>query len=139
MRGIFRQRRDLLTATLAEHAPMLQVTGIAAGGHALVRLPPGGPDEHEVITKAAVAGLALDGLSEYPISERVMEPSVHQSALVIGYGTPARRSYRAAVAALGEFFRSAYPANPPPLAAWARRKPIPAAGPGQAGTALSGA
>src|SRR6266699_5394860 len=114
---------------------MLQVTGIAAGGHALVRLPPGGPDEYEVITKAAAAGLALDGLSEYRISERVMEPSVHQSALVIGYGTPAGRSYRAAVAALGEFFRSAYPADPPPLAAGARRKPIPAAGPRQAGTA----
>ncbi len=106
MRGIYRKRRDLLAATLARHAPMLQITGIAAGGHALVRLPPGGPDEHEVMTKAALAGLALDGLSGYRVSDAAAEPP--GPALVIGYGTPAGRNYRAAVAALGELLQSAY-------------------------------
>jgi GntR family transcriptional regulator / MocR family aminotransferase len=106
MRGIYRKRRDLLAATLARHAPMLQITGIAAGGHALVRLPPGGPDEHEVITKAALAGLALDGLSGYRVGDAAAEPP--GPALVIGYGTPAGRNYRAAVAALGELLQSAY-------------------------------
>ena len=108
MRGIYRKRRDLLAATLAGHAPMLRVTGIAAGGHALVRLPPGGPGERELVAKAALAGLALDGLGGYrlcgvPAGER------EQAALVIGYGTPAGRSYPAAVAALGEFLGSACP------------------------------
>jgi GntR family transcriptional regulator/MocR family aminotransferase len=109
MRGIYRKRRDLLAATLARHAPMLQITGIAAGGHALVRMPPGGPDEHEVITRAALAGLALDGLSGYRVGDVAAEPP--GPALVIGYGTPAGRSYRAAVSVLGDFLHSVYSAG----------------------------
>jgi GntR family transcriptional regulator / MocR family aminotransferase len=65
MRGIYRQRRDLLVATLAEHAPGLCVTGIAAGGHALVRLPPSGPAEIDVIAGAARRDLALHRLGDY--------------------------------------------------------------------------
>ncbi len=107
MRGIYRQRRDLLVATLAQRAPQLQITGIAAGGHALVRLPPGGPGEHELVAKAALAGLAVDGLSGYRASG-VPTDGREQPALVIGYGTPAGRSYRTAVAALGDFLRAAY-------------------------------
>ncbi len=107
MRGIYRERRDLLAATLASRAPMLQITGIAAGGHALVQMPPGGPGEHEVITKATLAGLALDGLSSYRVGDAGAEPP--GPALVIGYGTPAGRSYRAAVAALGDLLHSLYP------------------------------
>ena len=109
MRGIYRKRRDLLAATLARHAPMLQVTGIGAGGHALVRLPPGGPGEHEVIAKAALAGLALDGLAGYRVRTGATDPCEHGPALVIGYGTPAGGSYRAAVAAFGDLLQSAYP------------------------------
>jgi GntR family transcriptional regulator/MocR family aminotransferase len=99
MRVIYRKRRDLLAATLAMHAPTLQITGIASGGHALVRRLPCGPDGHEVITKAALAGLALDGLNGYRVGDVTAE--LLGPALVIGYGTSAGRSYRAAVAALG--------------------------------------
>jgi GntR family transcriptional regulator / MocR family aminotransferase len=109
MRGIYRKRRDMLTAVLAAHAPMVQVTGIAAGGHALVGLPRAGPGEHELVAKAALAGIALDGLSGYRLRDPRAGQREHQPALVIGYGTPAGRSYRAAVAALGDFLRSAYP------------------------------
>jgi len=114
MRGIYRQRRDLLVATLSQRVPQLQITGIAAGGHALVRLPPGGPGEHELVAKAALAGLAVDGLSGYRVGG-VPTDGREQPALVIGYGTPAGRSYRAAVAALGDFLRAAYtPQTAPP-------------------------
>ncbi|WP_242676439.1 hypothetical protein [Streptosporangium minutum] len=41
MRGIYRRRRDLLTAVLAERAPHITVSGIAAGLHAVLELPPG--------------------------------------------------------------------------------------------------
>ena len=107
MRGIYRKRRDLLAAMLAGHAPMARITGIAAGGHALVRMPADGPGEREIITRAALAGLALDGLSAYRVGEVTAGP--RGAALVIGYGTPAGQSYRAAVAALGEFLWSVYP------------------------------
>jgi GntR family transcriptional regulator/MocR family aminotransferase len=106
MRGLYRKRRDLLAAALADCAPVLQITGIAAGGHALVRMPPGAPGEHEVITKAARAGIALDGLSGYRPGDTAAEPL--GPALVIGYGTPAGGSYRAAVAELGGLLRSVY-------------------------------
>ena len=109
MRGIYRQRRDLLAATLARSAPQLRITGIGAGGHGLVRLPPAGPGEHEIVAKAALSGLALDGLGGYWFREEVTTPSRRWPALVIGYGTPAGRSYRAAVAALGDFLQSVYP------------------------------
>ncbi len=126
MRGIYRKRRDLLAATLAGCAPMLRVTGIGAGGHALVRLPPAGPDEPEVIAKAALAGLALDGLAGYRVREEPAEPCEYGPALVIGYGTPVGRSYRAAVAALGDFLQSAYAADVTRClpAAGARRRPL---------------
>ena len=109
MRAIYRRRRDLLAGTLARQAPMLQLAGIAAGGHALVRMPPGGPDEHQVIARAALAGLALDGLTSYRMRDAGAQPL--GPALVIGYGTPAGRSYRVAVAALGDFLHSVYSAG----------------------------
>src|SRR5260370_24106635 len=94
MRGIYRKRRDLLAATLAGHAPMLQIAGIAAGGHALVRMPPHGPDEHEIIARAARAGLALDGLTGYPVGDAAAEPP--GPAPATASGTPAGRSQRRA-------------------------------------------
>ena len=108
MRGLYRQRRDLLTGTLAAQAPMLMVTGIAAGGHALARLPPGGPGENEVVACAARCGLALEGLGGYRFGRDAAEQAEREPALVIGYGSPAGLSYRAAVATLGDYLRSVY-------------------------------
>jgi GntR family transcriptional regulator/MocR family aminotransferase len=107
MRGVYRQRRDLLIATLAAHVPMLRVTGIAAGGHALARLPSGGPGEDEVISGASRRGLAVEGLGGYRFGDGAAAPE-HEPALVIGYGSPAGRSYRAAVAALADYLESVY-------------------------------
>jgi len=56
--------------------------------------------------RAALAGLALDGLTGYRVGDAAARPL--GPALVIGYGTPAGRSYRAAVAALGDFLHSIY-------------------------------
>src|SRR5260370_22456471 len=91
MGGMSRQRRDPLIATLAASVPMLRVTGIAAGGHALARLPPGGPEEAEVITGASRHGLALEGLGSYRFGDGAAVPE-HAPALGIGYGRPAGRS-----------------------------------------------
>jgi GntR family transcriptional regulator / MocR family aminotransferase len=105
MRMLYRQRRDLLVETLARAAPALQVTGIAAGGHALVRLGVDGPGEAEAIGRAAERGLALTGLGHYwhAPQESGEWPG---PALVVGYATPAGRSHRAAIAVLGECLTS---------------------------------
>jgi len=112
MRGIYRRRRDLLIATLAAQAPAVQVSGIAAGGHALVRLPPGGPGEPNLIAGARRHGIALAGLGDYRFGDGPAGDE-HGAALVVGYGSPAGRSYRNAVAALGSYLRTRYPPSAP--------------------------
>ena len=61
----YRRRRDHLAAAVRRHVPQARVTGIAAGLHALLDLPPG-LDEDEIIARAASRhDLALDGLRYY--------------------------------------------------------------------------
>jgi GntR family transcriptional regulator/MocR family aminotransferase len=60
----YRRRRDRLAAALRQHAPRVRVTGIAAGLHALLELPPDLP-EAEVTRRAADRGLSVDGLAGY--------------------------------------------------------------------------
>ena len=48
----YRRRRDHLVAAVRRHVPQARVTGIAAGLHARLELPPG-LDEDEIIARAA--------------------------------------------------------------------------------------
>ncbi|MGM9441130.1 PLP-dependent aminotransferase family protein [Streptomyces murinus] len=91
----YRRRRDALAAAVAERAPGVQVTGVAAGLHALLRLPPG--TEPSVVQAAAWQGLALHGLSFHRHPEAVAEPL---DALVVGYGTPPDSAWTGALEAL---------------------------------------
>ncbi|MGC4995677.1 PLP-dependent aminotransferase family protein [Streptomyces sp. DT195] len=79
----YRRRRDALAAAVADRAPEVTVTGIAAGLHAVLRLPPG--TEQAVVRAAVWQGLALHGLAFYRHRQAVAEPL---DALVVGYGTP---------------------------------------------------
>ncbi|WP_290058193.1 PLP-dependent aminotransferase family protein [Amycolatopsis solani] len=95
MRQRYRRRRDLLVATLAERAPHVVPTGIAAGLHAVLRLPPG--TEASAVKAAVWQGLALDGLSTF------RHPAARMSTmdgLVVGYATPPEHAYAAALDAL---------------------------------------
>lgn len=82
MRLRYRRRRDQLVAALAERAPHIRVSGIAAGLHAVLELPPG--TEHSVIQAAAWQKLAVEGVSRF----RHGEAARGRDALVVGYGTP---------------------------------------------------
>ncbi|MFF9039332.1 PLP-dependent aminotransferase family protein [Streptomyces sp. NPDC014892] len=95
MRQRYRARRDRLVAALAAHAPHIEVTGIAAGLHAVLRLPPG--TERSAVKAAAWRGVALDGLAEF------RHPEAREDApdgLVVGYATPPEHAYGAALEAL---------------------------------------
>jgi GntR family transcriptional regulator/MocR family aminotransferase len=72
----------------------VQITGIAAGPHLLLELP-GGQTEHDIVTRAARHGLALEGLGSYSRA-----PGTHPPALVVGYGTPHEHAFTGAVARL---------------------------------------
>ncbi|MFF3751110.1 PLP-dependent aminotransferase family protein [Streptomyces sp. NPDC002018] len=94
MRLRYRRRRDQLVAALADRAPGCRVTGIAAGLHAVVELPPG--TERSVVEAAVWQGLAVYGM------DRFRHPSVPPGpdALVVGYATPSDSAWPGALDAL---------------------------------------
>ncbi|QEV19001.1 PLP-dependent aminotransferase family protein [Streptomyces alboniger] len=95
MRQRYRRRRDRLVSALAEHAPHITATGVAAGLHAVLRLPPG--TEASAAKAAAWQGIALDGLAAFR-HPRATGPEA--DGLVVGYSTPSEHTYGAAVEAL---------------------------------------
>jgi GntR family transcriptional regulator / MocR family aminotransferase len=80
----YRRRRDALIATLGRHLPGVRPSGIAAGIHLVVHLPPGA-DEREVLEAARARGIGLQGLGEHRM--RLGPP-----ALLLGYGRIAEPS-----------------------------------------------
>ncbi|KUL61317.1 MULTISPECIES: PLP-dependent aminotransferase family protein [unclassified Streptomyces] len=95
MRQRYRRRRDLLVSALAERAPHITATGVAAGLHAVLRLPPG--TEASAAKAAAWQGVAVEGLAEFRHPRATMAAA---DGLVVGYSTPAEHAYGAAVDAL---------------------------------------
>jgi GntR family transcriptional regulator/MocR family aminotransferase len=93
----YRRRRDLLLRKLGEQVPTMQVSGVAAGLHALVKLPATGPAEARIIERAAARGLALRSLSDH-----WQRPAEYQPRLIVGYSTPAEQVWPAALDALCE-------------------------------------
>ncbi|MEU3315217.1 PLP-dependent aminotransferase family protein [Streptomyces sp. NPDC006662] len=92
MRLRYRRRRDELLAALGGRVP---VSGIAAGLHAVLDLPPDA--ERSIIQAAAWQSLALEGLGRFRHPETEMPV---RDALVVGYGTPADSAWTPTLAAL---------------------------------------
>lgn len=95
MRQRYRCRRDQLVAALAERAPHIRASGIAAGLHAVLALPPG--TERSAVRAAAAQGLALDGLADYRHPD-AMGPA--PDGLVVGYAAPPDHAFAGALEAL---------------------------------------
>ncbi|WP_141584081.1 PLP-dependent aminotransferase family protein [Actinomadura sp. WMMA1423] len=95
MRQRYRARRDRFVAALAAQAPHVHVTGMAAGLHAVLRLPPG--TETATLEAATRAGVAVDALSwfRHPASRFPAE-----DGLVVGYATPPDHAFDNALQAL---------------------------------------
>ncbi|MGW0530720.1 MocR-like pyridoxine biosynthesis transcription factor PdxR [Streptomyces sp. NPDC003032] len=91
----YRRRRDHLVAALAERSPETRATGIAAGLHAVLELPPG--TERSIVQAANWERLAVQGLARFrhPLAE-----VRRRDALVVGYGTPAEHAWTGALEAL---------------------------------------
>ncbi|MEU6887301.1 PLP-dependent aminotransferase family protein [Streptomyces viridosporus] len=91
----YRRRRDALVEALATRAPDVRVTGIAAGLHAVLRLPPG--TEPSVVRAAAWHGLAVHGLARY---RHPAAGGARADALVVGYATPPDHAWASTLEAL---------------------------------------
>jgi GntR family transcriptional regulator/MocR family aminotransferase len=103
----YQRRRDRLIAALAQALPDPRVTGVAAGMHAVLHLPPG-MGEAETVAAAAARGLVLDGMRDYR-----MPGMDYPEALVIGYGTPPAHAFTTAIARLCAVLQAGQPISCP--------------------------
>jgi len=99
MRAGYAKRREALIGALAQHAPGVRLTGLAAGFHAVAHLP-SRADEQAVV---AAARERLVGL--YGMSLNRSDGSVRPPQLVLGFGHVGERAIEAGVAAVGDLLR----------------------------------
>ncbi len=94
MRAVYAARRDALVTALAEHAPRVRLSGLAAGFHAVAHLP-GPAAEPEVIAAARERSVGLYGMSAFR-STGALDPA----QLVLGFGNTGERAVRDGIAVL---------------------------------------
>src|SRR5215831_12848108 len=99
MRGVYAKRREALIGALAQHAPGVRLTGLAAGFHAVAHLP-ARADEQELVAAARERSVGL-----YGMSLNRSDGSVRPPQLVIGFGHVGERAIEAGVAAVGDLLR----------------------------------
>jgi GntR family transcriptional regulator/MocR family aminotransferase len=80
MRAVYALRRQVLVDALARHAPEVELRGLAAGFHAVARLPDG-VDEQAVVNFAAERSIKLHPMSWYRADGATEPPE-----LVLGFG-----------------------------------------------------
>jgi GntR family transcriptional regulator/MocR family aminotransferase len=97
MRTVYAARRAALTDAFARHAPQVQLTGLAAGFHAVAPLPPGA-DETAVIAAARKRRVGLHGISAYRGNPETTAPP----ALVMGFGNVRERAIEPAIASVAD-------------------------------------
>lgn len=78
--------------TVRTHLPELQLSGLAAGFHAILRLP-AGTDEPALVAAARMRSVDVNGISAHCVSGRASAP-----ALVIGFGNIDEDGLREAIA-----------------------------------------
>jgi GntR family transcriptional regulator / MocR family aminotransferase len=99
MRAGYAKRREALIGALAQHAPGVRLTGLAAGFHAVAHLP-SRADEQAVVAAARERSVGLYGMS---LSRS--DGSVRPPQLVLGFGHVGERAIEAGVAAVGDLLR----------------------------------
>jgi GntR family transcriptional regulator/MocR family aminotransferase len=97
MRSVYAARRTALTEAFARHAPRVQLTGLAAGFHAVAPLPPGA-GETAVIAAARQRRVGLHGIGAYRGDPDAAAPP----ALVMGFGNVRERAIEPAIAAVAD-------------------------------------
>jgi GntR family transcriptional regulator/MocR family aminotransferase len=94
---VYAARRAALTDAFARHAPRVQLTGLAAGFHAVALLPPSA-DETTVIATALERGVGLHGIGGYRGNSDTAAPP----ALVMGFGNVRERAIEPAIAIVAD-------------------------------------
>ena len=88
MRTSYARRRQTLVDALTEHAPPVELGGLAAGFHAVAHLP-GSLSEPEVVAAARARSIGLYGMSQLPLQRRDQPATACR-----GVREPPRRRHR---------------------------------------------
>ena len=99
VRGLYVRRRAALVDALAAHAPDAILSGLAAGCHALMRLP-AGRAEARVVAGCAERSVGVYGMSRYR-SDGATEPP----ELLLGFGNVTETAIHRGITVLGEVLR----------------------------------
>jgi GntR family transcriptional regulator / MocR family aminotransferase len=99
VRGTYARRRQALADALAQHAPGVTLTGLAAGFHAVAHLP-APADEGSVVAEARARSVGLYGMSRYRSTG-----AVRPAQLVLGFGNLSERAIAAGIAAVGDLLQ----------------------------------
>ncbi|MDR6906996.1 GntR family transcriptional regulator/MocR family aminotransferase [Agromyces sp. 3263] len=93
LRAEYRARRLALEARVADDLPGCRITGLAAGLHCLLELPPA-TSEMQVTEAAERLGLRFDGLASFRLAGSEWR---HPPAMVVGYGAPPSHRFDEAI------------------------------------------
>jgi GntR family transcriptional regulator / MocR family aminotransferase len=107
MRTEYAVRRDVLIQALAEHAPGVRLTGLAAGFHAVAHLP-AGTAEHDVIQQARTRSVGLYGMSTWRADR-----ALHPPQLVLGFGNTSQRAIKTGIALISDLLDNRHPPSRP--------------------------
>jgi GntR family transcriptional regulator/MocR family aminotransferase len=107
VREIYRARRDVLTAEVEHAFGPSRLHGLAAGCHALLRLPDG-TSEPAVVAAAATMGVRVNGLDHYRFvaADAQAEPDPRPPALVLGFGNVSEHQISRGIRTLAKAVRS---------------------------------
>ena len=105
MRTLYSDRRRTLTEALAELAPQVRLSGLAAGFHAVAHLPDRANEAH-VIGAARDRGVGLYGMSQHRASGLTRPPQ-----LVLGFGNLTDRAIRSGIADIADLLGASRPRN----------------------------
>jgi GntR family transcriptional regulator/MocR family aminotransferase len=101
MRTSYARRREVLVESLTEHAPQVELRGLAAGFHAVAHLPES-LSEQAVISAARARAVGLYGMSRYRSSGETSPPQ-----LVVGFGNVRETAIAQGIATIGDLLRDA--------------------------------
>ena len=99
MRTTYASRRGALVDALSAHAPAVELSGLAAGFHAVAHLPESS-DEQTVVATARARSVGLYGMSAYRSTHATTPPQ-----LVLGFGNLTERAIQNGIAAVGDLLQ----------------------------------
>jgi GntR family transcriptional regulator/MocR family aminotransferase len=99
VRDLYRARRDALSEEVATVFGRDRLTGLAAGCHAVLLLPPE-VDEDAVVASARSLGVRVNGLHHYRLTHTPAEP-----ALLLAFGNVSEHQLVRGVHAIAEAVR----------------------------------